>query len=152
MRSKREFWVCLIIILLASITIYLASQFKELPPILKRGLQPSTFPIICATIIIVLALQIWLKSDNKINEYEISFNHIVFKMMLISLGFVLLLHIDFFLAITLTTLSIHMLWIKKVRLYSIILLGGILPVFIYLLFGILLDVKFPSGIIINYLQ
>lgn len=152
MRSKREFWVCLIIILLASITIYLASQFKELPPILKRGLQPSTFPIICATIIIVLALQIWLKSDNQINEYEISFNHIVFKMMLISLGFVLLLHIDFFLAITLTTLSIHMLWIKKVRLYSIILLGGILPVFIYLLFGILLDVKFPSGIIINYLQ
>lgn len=152
MRSKRELWVCLIIILLASITIYLASQFKDLPPILQRGLQPSTFPIICATIIIILAIQIWLRSNiNSTNEHEMSFNHIAFKMMLIFLGFILLLYIDFFLAIVLTTLVIHILWSKKARLSSVILLGVALPVFIYLLFGILLDVKFPSGII-NYLQ
>lgn len=152
MRSKRELWVCLIIILLASITIYLASQFKDLPPILQRGLQPSTFPIICATIIIILAIQIWLRSNiNPTNEHEMSFNHIVLKMMLIFLGFILLLYIDFFLAIALTTLAIHILWSKKVRLSSVILLGVVLPIFIYLLFGILLDVKFPSGII-NYLQ
>ncbi|WP_273391919.1 tripartite tricarboxylate transporter TctB family protein [Actinobacillus porcinus] len=152
MRSKRELWVCLIIILLASITIYLASQFKDLPPILQRGLQPSTFPIICATIIIILAIQIWLRSNiNSTNEHEMSFNHIVLKMMLIFLGFIFLLYIDFFLAIALTTLAIHILWSKKARLSSVILLGVVLPIFIYLLFGILLDVKFPSGII-NYLQ
>lgn len=152
MRSKKELFVCIIIILFAIMIIYLASQFRELPPILQRGLQPSTFPIICAILIIIFAIAMWLTDDTGKNSEDLLFNRTTAKVVFVFLSFIILLKLDFFLSLILSILAIYILWSKKPRLYSIILLGFILPVFIYILFGLILDVRFPDGIFISYLK
>lgn len=152
MKSKKESLVCLTLVLFASIVIYLSSQFRELPPILQRGLQPSTFPIICAILIIAFAVMIWLTSSKYRHTEDLLFNKMTLKIFVVFLIFTILLTVDFFLSLILSTLAIHILWTGKWKISSIFLLGVILPVFIYILFGQILDVRFPDGIITTYLQ
>lgn len=151
MRGKKNTVVCLTLLLFASMVIYLASQFRELPPILQRGLQPSTFPILCSVLIMLLTIMIWLKGDKESDTSETSFNSMTIKVFLIIPVFVMLLSLDFFLAVALSALAIHMLWTDKLRVLPIFLLGIVLPIFIYVLFGQVLDVKFPAGIVTDYL-
>ncbi|MBP4134227.1 tripartite tricarboxylate transporter TctB family protein [Gallibacterium anatis] len=150
MRSKRNFFIFFTIFIFASVVIYLASQFRELPPILQRGLQPSTFPIICAVLIILLGFILWMKSDKEKDTLDANFNRMTIKLLLIIPIFILVLNIDFFLAVTLFSLAIHILWTNKIKIVPIILLGIILPVFVYVLFEQVLGVKFPDGIVISY--
>ncbi|MCW9710461.1 tripartite tricarboxylate transporter TctB family protein [Avibacterium sp. 21-586] len=152
MRSKKNFFIFFTIFAFASVVIYLASQFRDLPPILQRGLQPSTFPIICAIFIILLSFILWLKSDNERDKLEDNFNKMTIKIFLIIPVFIGILNIDFFLAVTLSALAIHMLWTDKIKVFSLILLGIILPIFVYILFDQILGVKFPEGILINYIS
>ncbi|MEH8033151.1 tripartite tricarboxylate transporter TctB family protein [Gallibacterium anatis] len=148
MRSKRNFFIFFTIFIFASVVIYLASQFRELPPILQRGLQPSTFPIICAVLIILLGFILWMKSDKEKDTLDANFNRMTIKLLLIIPIFILVLNMDFFLAVTLFSLAIHILWTNKIKIVPIILLGIILPVFV--LFEQVLGVKFPDGIVISY--
>ncbi|MDK9429393.1 tripartite tricarboxylate transporter TctB family protein [Gallibacterium anatis] len=150
MRSKRNFFIFFTIFIFASVVIYLASQFRELPPILQRGLQPSTFPIICAVLIILLGFILWMKSDKEKDTLDANFNRMTIKLLLIIPIFILVLNMDFFLAVTLFSLAIHILWKNKIKIVPIILLGIILPVFVYVLFEQVLGVKFPDGIVISY--
>ncbi|KGQ24129.1 tripartite tricarboxylate transporter TctB family protein [Gallibacterium anatis] len=150
MRSKRNFFIFFTIFIFASVVIYLASQFRELPPILQRGLQPSTFPIICAVLIILLGFILWMKSDKEKDTLDANFNRMTIKLLLIIPIFILVLNMDFFLAVTLFSLAIHILWTNKIKIVPIILLGIILPVFVYVLFEQVLGVKFPDGIVISY--
>lgn len=150
MRSKRNFFIFFTIFIFASVVIYLASQFRELLPILQRGLQPSTFPIICAVLIILLGFILWMKSDKEKDTLDANFNRMTIKLLLIIPIFILVLNMDFFLAVTLFSLAIHILWTNKIKIVPIILLGIILPVFVYVLFEQVLGVKFPDGIVISY--
>lgn len=150
MRSKRNFFIFFTIFIFASVVIYLASQFRELPPILQRGLQPSTFPIICAVLIILLGFILCMKSDKEKDTLDANFNRMTIKLLLIIPIFILVLNMDFFLAVTLFSLAIHILWTNKIKIVPIILLGIILPVFVYVLFEQVLGVKFPDGIVISY--
>ncbi|MFZ7250937.1 tripartite tricarboxylate transporter TctB family protein [Avibacterium avium] len=152
MRSKRNLFIFSIIFIFSSIVIYLASQFRELPPILQRGLQPSTFPIICASLIILLGFILWIKENNEKDTSDANFNSTTIKLLLLTPIFLLVLNIDFFLAVILFSLAVNILWVKKLKVVPIILLGIILPIFVYILFELVLGVKFPDGIIMNYVR
>lgn len=152
MRSKKNFFIFFTIFIFASVVIYLASQFKDLPPILQRGLQPSTFPIICAVLIILLSLVLWLKGDKEQDTSEANFNSMTIKVLIIVVAFIAVLAVDFFLAVTLSALAIHILWTDKIKVLPVFLLGIVLPIFVYVLFDQILGVKFPDGILMNYLH
>ena len=152
MRSKKDLFIFFTIFVFSSVVIYLASQFRELPPILQRGLQPSTFPIICASFIILLSFILWLRGSKEKDIFGTNFNYITIKVLLLIPIFILVLNVDFFLAIMLFSLAIHLLWADKIKIFPIILLTIILPVFIYVLFEQILGVKFPDGIVINYIR
>ncbi|MFZ7255113.1 hypothetical protein ACLSZX_10000, partial [Avibacterium avium] len=74
------------------------------------------------------------------------------KLLLLTPIFLLVLNIDFFLAVILFSLAVNILWVKKLKVVPIILLGIILPIFVYILFELVLGVKFPDGIIMNYVR
>ncbi|MFC0309281.1 tripartite tricarboxylate transporter TctB family protein [Gallibacterium trehalosifermentans] len=152
MRSKKNLFIFFTIFIFASVVIYLASQFRDLPPILQRGLQPSTFPIACAVLIILLSFILWLKSNREEDIPEANFNIMTIKIFFIIPVFILVLMVDFFLAVTLSSLAIHMLWTKKIKILPVFLLGIVLPLFIYVLFDQILGVRFPDGIIMNYVH
>ena len=91
-----------------------------------------------------------MKSDKEKDTLDANFNRMTIKLLLIIPIFILVLNMDFFLAVTLFSLAIHILWTNKIKIVPIILLGIILPVFVYVLFEQVLGVKFPDGIVISY--
>ena len=82
-----------------------------------------------------------MKSDKEKDTLDANFNRMTIKLLLIIPIFILVLNMDFFLAVTLFSLAIHILWTNKIKIVPIILLGIILPVFVYVLFEQVLGVK-----------
>ncbi len=62
-----------------------------------------------------------------------------------------MLNIDFFLAISFTAIAINILWSGKIGIGSLFILGICIPLFVYMLFGMLLNIRFPDGLIVHYI-
>lgn len=130
----------------SAVVIYLAMGFRELPPILQRGLSPSSFPIGIAIMIIVFSLISLFKTD--FDRY-FNFNKKTLATLLLIVVFLFILSIDFMLALAFIGASIYLLWTEKISLAIVLLLTFLLPVGIFILFSEILTVRFPRGVIID---
>lgn len=148
--KKRNFIAFLCITIFALAVIIIALQFRELPPILKRGLQPSYFPIGIAVALIVLAtLMLW--KDRTEHQDEAKFEQLTAKTFIIIPLFFLLIQADFLLALAFAAVAINVLWSGKIKFLAVFMLGIIMPALIFILFSEILSVRFPRGIITNLL-
>lgn len=149
MNIKKQNLIAFVFITIFSlVVIYLALQFRELPPILKRGMQPSYFPIGIAILMIFLAaLMAW--KDRTEHESEVKFDSLTIKTFIIVPLFLLLIQLDFLLALAFSAIAINVLWSRKIKLGALFLLGIIMPALIFILFSEILSVRFPRGIITN---
>lgn len=148
-RTKAErlarWMVPLALILLALVAIYISTTFKKMPPILKRGIQPSDFPqLVCGLIIVLSALMMW--------RDPVKFTERVSPMTWATLGmlggFVLLMQIDFFLALGTFAASLAFLWGER-RPTNLAIVGVAVPGFIFFLFDFVFKVRFPRGALTN---
>jgi putative tricarboxylic transport membrane protein len=88
--------VPLALILFAVVAIYISTTFKKMPPILKRGIQPSDFPrLICGLIIFLSLLMAWF-DPVKIQERV---SRQTFLTVALVGMFVLLVQVDLFIAL-----------------------------------------------------
>lgn len=147
----KKLLVFLSIICFAGGAIYFAFQFDELPPILRRGLQPATFPIICSFIIIFLAAIMLFRIENDNDISDAVFNVMTLKIFMVICLFVVLLKIDFFFALALSSVFIHIIWTKSIHVKPIFFLGFLVPIFVYALFGQILAIRFPDGLITQFI-
>lgn len=140
----------LAIVLFAALVIALAMQFRELPPVLRRGMQPSWFPIGIAVLMVALAVLVFFQQAPPV-EADAQCNRMTLKTFLVVPVCIVLMQADFLLALSLSALFIHLLWARKIRWQTLILLGFIMPALIYALFGEALAVRFPRGLVTNWL-
>ena len=88
--------VSIVIIIISISAIYISTTFKKMPPILKRGIQPSDFPqLICGLIIF---LTILMSVFDPVQKLESITRQTVYTFMAI-LIFVCLVPIDLFLSL-----------------------------------------------------
>lgn len=144
--SRRSQWVVVaFLILFAIVAIYFTTLFKKMPPILKRGIQPSDFPqLICGLIIFLALLMAWLEPI-KLEERATRMTWFTFVALA---GFALLAPIDFFLALGVVPAAMSLLWGER-RLHLIGLVGIVIPVSIFFLFDQVFRIRFPHGILTN---
>ena len=146
---RDEFKVCLVIILTSVALLITTFTFDIVPPILNRGIQPSTFPKALLILIIVMSLLIYylaIKNPWKIEKklpksfYLTILSFFIFAVISKSL--------DFFLAISALSIFVSYYWGEK-RIFYLLLVGIIFPVLVFIFFETILGLRFPPGIITN---
>ncbi|WP_319544653.1 tripartite tricarboxylate transporter TctB family protein [Ruegeria conchae] len=125
---------------------WLSTQFERVPPILKRGMQPSDFPQLVLGLIIFLS--IWLLFRDR-SEAPERLTKMVQMTMGLLIGFVLVGEIDLFLALSLFAASLAALWGER-RIWAIVLVGLIAPTAVFFLFDGIFEVRFPRGLLTNF--
>jgi putative tricarboxylic transport membrane protein len=133
------------IITFCVLAFWLSTQFERVPPILKRGIQPSDFPQLVLGLMIFLSVVLIFKDDSDAPE-RISSR--VWSTMGLLVGFVLVTEVDLFLGLGLFTLSLALLWGER-RIWALALVSVIVPFAVFILFDVVFEIRFPRGLLTN---
>ena len=125
------------------VAIYYSTTFKKMPPILKRGIQPSDFPQLISGLIIGLTIMMVWFDPIKLNERITPKTWISMGALA---GFVLLAQLDIFIALGAFAAGLSVLWGER-RFHLIALVGVGIPVMIFFLFDLVFRVRFPRGLL-----
>lgn len=148
--SKRTDWlvrwlVPIALILFACAAIYVSTTFKKMPPILKRGIQPSDFPqLVCGLIIALSLLMAWF-DPVRMQERVVTKTWLTIALMA---GFALLVCIDLFIALGCFAAALSALWGER-RIGVLAGVGLLVPLAIFFLFDQAFQVRFPRGLLTN---
>ena len=125
--------------------IYISTTFKKMPPILKRGIQPSDFPqLISGLIIFLTLLMAWLdpvKITEKVSRQTL-------YTLAVMAGFVALMPVDLFLALAVFAFSLSLLWGER-RPAMLGLVAVVVPLAIFVVFDQAFQIRFPRGLLTN---
>ena len=144
--GRHERWIVpALIILFCVAATYISTTFKKMPPILKRGIQPSDFPqLLLSTIIAVTLLMVWY---DPIRVRERVQGTVWGTLALFAL-FSGLTFVDFFLALAAFSAGLAFFWGER-RKHVLAILGIVVPVAIFFLFDQVFEIRFPRGLITN---
>ncbi len=137
--------VPLVIIAFCGLAIAISTTFERMPPILKRGIQPSDFPQLVAGLIIVLAvLSIW-REPVRLTEPLSKKTWGTLGLMAIFAG---LAPVDFFLALGVFAAFLAIYWGER-RPGLLCLVGLGVPAAVFFLFDWVFEIRFPRGLLTN---
>ena len=133
------------LIAFALAAIYISTTFKKMPPILKRGIQPSDFPQLICGLIIFLSLLMACVDPVRMQERVSRTTLLTVALMA---GFVLLFQIDMFIALGAFAAALSALWGER-RPAVLGFVGIVMPAAIFLIFDFAFQVRFPRGVLTN---
>lgn len=134
-----------LIILFCLVAFYFTTQFDQVPEILKRGIQPSDFPQLI--LLLLTGLACLLPFEN-IQQNRAAIPPSVFISLTLMIIFVLLTHLDFFIALGCFGGLLSFSWGER-RLGALFLVTLLLPTFVFFLFDLVFEVRFPRGLLTN---
>ena len=146
---KQEFKVSFIIVIVSIILLITTFTFDIVPPILNRGIQPATFPKGLLVFIILLTTIIYYLSIKKPWKVEKKLPKEFFLTLFsFALFIVISKTLDFFLAISVLSITISYYWGERRKFY-LLLVSIIFPLIVFIFFETILGLRFPPGIITN---
>ena len=146
---KEELKVSLVIIFVSIILLITTFTFDIVPPILNRGIQPATFPKGLLVFIILLTTIIYYLSIKKPWKVEKKLPKEFFLTLFsFALFIVISKTLDFFLAISVLSITISYYWGERRKFY-LLLVSIIFPLIVFIFFETILGLRFPPGIITN---
>ncbi|MEM1398870.1 MAG: tripartite tricarboxylate transporter TctB family protein [Pseudomonadota bacterium] len=145
-RRHIERWLIpLLIIAFCIVAFWLSTTFKKMPPILKRGIQPSDFPqLLLGTIVLLTLAMMWV---DPVRVKERLQNTVIGTLALFAV-FAGLTTIDFFLALAVFAAGLAFYWGER-KPGTLALVGIGVPVSIFLLFDQVFEIRFPRGLLTN---
>lgn len=145
-RGRIERWLVPVLIILFCLgALWLTTTFKKMPPILKRGIQPSDFPQLLLSVIIVLTLVMtWI---DPVRIKERLQNSTLGTIALFGL-FGALSSIDLFLALGIFAAALSVWWGER-RIVVLGFVGVVMPIAIFFLFDQVFEIRFPRGLLTN---
>lgn len=133
------------IIAFCAAVIAVSMTFERMPPILKRGIQPSDFPQLVAGLIVGLTLlSFWfepIKASEKLGKTT-------WGSIGLMAVFTLLALVDLFLALGVFAAGLAGLWGER-RITMLALVGILIPFAVFLLFELVFEIRFPRGLLTN---
>ena len=135
-----------------SVTVIWAALQLELSPdiIVGDSMQPRAFPVFLMAInlvlVLILAIQLVRAPPKKVTLEPFATWG---SMILLVVFFALTVWLDMFIAIPVVMFLMCLLWGER-RIYVAISTALLTPVLIFLLFDLVLKVRFPRGILMNW--
>ncbi len=141
-----EPWVVNFLILsFCGASFWISTTFDRMPPILKRGIQPSDFPQLILILILILTVaMIWFDPiivDERLDSKTLG--SIVLLAVFGGLTF-----IDLFLSLGVTAALLAIFWTER-RWHVVLGIGLMMPALIFLLFDQVFEIRFPRGVLTN---
>ncbi|MBD0864940.1 MAG: tripartite tricarboxylate transporter TctB family protein [Rhodobacteraceae bacterium] len=144
--GKFERWlVPAAIVLFCTAAFYVSTTFRKMPPILKRGIQPSDFPQLVLIFLVGLTLLMaWIDPVRVKDKLQ----NTVWGTFALFAVFAGLTTVDLFLALSVFALALTYFWGER---QPVVLIGvGILvPVAVFFLFDQVFEIRFPRGVLTN---
>jgi multisubunit Na+/H+ antiporter MnhB subunit len=122
---------------------WITTEFDRMPPILKRGIQPSDFPQLIAGLIIVLTLLMMVLDPVRVAERVGNRTWVSMALMGV---FAFATLVDFFLALAIFSVGLALLWGER-RASALALVGLVMPSAVFLLFDLVFRIRFPRGLL-----
>ncbi|MCV6591867.1 MAG: tripartite tricarboxylate transporter TctB family protein [Silicimonas sp.] len=144
--GRIERWLIPALILgFCAAAFYVSTTFKKMPPILKRGIQPSDFPQLLLVAIMVMTLvMVWVDPIRIRDRLQGT----VWGTLVLFGLFAALTAIDLFLALSVFALALTVFWGER-RPAILALVGFVVPVVIFFLFDQVFEIRFPRGLLTN---
>ena len=144
--SRFERWlVPALILAFCAGALWLSTTFRKMPPILKRGIQPSDFPqLILLAIIAMTLLMAWREPIRVAERLKGS---TVGTLALMGV-FAVLTMVDFFLALAVFAAALAAFWGER-RTSVLALVGLAVPLAVFFLFDQVFEIRFPRGLLTN---
>ncbi len=143
-RSKRTRWALVAGIIVFSLAAFwLTTLFETVPPILKRGMQPSDFPQLVAGLMIGLAVLMGIINRDTPPELM---QRPTYHTLVLMLAFVLVMQVDFFLGLALFAVSMAVVWGER-RPPFLAIVGLAVPAAVFFLFDLVFRIRFPRGLL-----
>ena len=134
-----------LIVAFCGIAFWLTTEFDRMPPILKRGIQPSDFPQLVAGLILLLTLlMVILEPVKSMDSIGLRSWGTIFLIPV----FALISQLDLFLALGVCAASLAAWWGER-KPRNLLLVGIVVPTAIFLLFDLVFRIRFPRGLLIN---
>ncbi|WP_159980929.1 tripartite tricarboxylate transporter TctB family protein [Roseobacter cerasinus] len=145
-RGQFERWLIPVLILAFCIAaFYVSTTFKKMPPILKRGIQPSDFPqLLLAAITLMTLAMLWVDPIRIRDRLQGT----VWGTLALFAGFAALTAVDLFLALGVFALALTVLWGER-RPVILWLVGLVVPLAVFFLFDQVFEIRFPRGLLTN---
>lgn len=148
-RFHADYGVVLVVVVFCIAAWYVSTTFEEAAPMLVQGIQPADFPRLVLAVMLFLALIIGVQAIGKEDPGRRHQPPVVWYTLAAILGFVVIAEwVDVLLAIALFYLVLSRLWGERNRV-RLVGITAALPVAIYFVFGEVLEVRFPRGLITN---
>lgn len=145
-RHQIERWLIPALIIVFCLAAYwVTTTFKTMPPILKRGIQPSDFPQLLLGVLIALTLFMVWKDPIQIKE---KMRGATVGTIALFVVFAALTAIDLFLALGVFAAALAAFWGER-RLPILALIGIVVPLVIFFLFDLGFEIRFPRGLLTN---
>lgn len=138
--------VSLLIIAFSCTAIWISLSFEEMPPILKRGIQPADFPqLVCVLIILMTLFMMW---RDPIKVLEPMGSKTLGSIVLMGV-FVAISTIDLFLALGIFASVLAFYWGER-HLLHLFGVGLFVPMAVFFLFDQVFEIRFPRGLLTNF--
>lgn len=124
---------------------WLTTTFKKMPPILKRGIQPSDFPQLLIVLLILLTLLMVWKDPIRIKD---RLKGSTLGTIILFGGFAALTSVDFFLALGVFAAVLAAFWGER-RIFLLVVVGLLVPAAIFFTFDQVFEIRFPRGLLTN---
>ena len=124
---------------------WLSTTFKKMPPILKRGMQPSDFPQLLLALIICLTIAMAWFDPVKVRD---RLRGTTIGTLAVFAIFAAVTAVDFMLALAVFAVALAAFWGER-RIGILALVGLVVPVVIFFLFDQVFEIRFPRGLLTN---
>ena len=140
------------VIILITLLLYIHTfSFDEVPEILAQGMQPTMMPRLIFTLIILLSLFQIYQNKNLFDEKKETIKSNAF-ITFAFIAFIILIadKLGFFLTILIFTFVTPLLWQRKDKLFVLLYSIG-MTIFVFVFFTLVLQLKFPQGILEEFI-
>lgn len=122
---------------------WITTGFDRMPPILKRGIQPSDFPQLIAGLIVFLTLLMMVLDPVRVAD---RINGRAWASMALMAVFAAITYVDFFLALAAFAVALALVWGER-RPPILALVGLLAPAAVFFLFDLAFRIRFPRGLL-----
>ena len=142
-RTFERWLVPAAVIVFCAAVYWMTTGFDRMPPILKRGIQPSDFPQLVAGLIAALTLLMAVFDPIRVSDRITSRTWASLALMFV---FAAVTFIDFFLALAVFAAALARLWGER-RPSVLALIAIVMPGAVFFLFDLAFRIRFPRGLL-----
>jgi putative tricarboxylic transport membrane protein len=148
-RSYRDIWAVAAILAFCAVVYAVTLTFDTVPDAIAQGMQPAGFPQLVIGTMAVLALFVAWNARAGSTEKTVPPDRLVYwTSLLMILTLPVLIWVDFFVGLTIATFAIGYLWGER-RLRALAIYSVLQSIVLFIVFAMILRVRFPHGIVVD---